>query len=56
MLELLGKKSGGLFGMSRSAPPSVLESKAAEQEKASLKQEVVQIPIHQIFLNPEQPR
>ena len=56
MLELLGKKSGGLFGTSRSAPPSVLESKAAEQEKASLKQEVVQIPIHQIFLNPEQPR
>ena len=56
MLEMLGKKSGRFTAVLRGAPPSVPEAVETERDVSSLKQEVVQIPLQQIFLNPQQPR
>ncbi|MGN0714353.1 MAG: ParB/RepB/Spo0J family partition protein [Anaerovoracaceae bacterium] len=56
MLEMLGKKSGRFTAALRSAPPPAPVPVETERDVSSLKQEVVEIPLQQIFLNPQQPR
>ena len=56
MLEMLGKKTGRFSGALRNVPPSIPRPQEREEELTSLKQEVIEIPLQMIFLNPEQPR
>lgn len=56
MLEMLGKKTGRFSGALRNVPPSIPRPQEREEELTSLKQEVIEIPLKMIFLNPEQPR
>lgn len=56
MLEMLGKKTGRFSGALRNTPPSIPRPQEREEDLASLKQEVIEIPLKMIFLNPEQPR
>ncbi|MGN1413568.1 MAG: ParB/RepB/Spo0J family partition protein [Anaerovoracaceae bacterium] len=56
MLEILSKKNGRFSGVMRNITPSVSERKEGQDTPSDLKQEVVEIPLQQIFLNPQQPR
>lgn len=56
MLEMLGKKTGRFSGALRNTPPSIPRPQEREEDLTSLKQEVIEIPLQMIFLNPEQPR
>lgn len=56
MLEMLGKKTGRFSGALRNVPPSIPRPQEREEDLTSLKQEVIEIPLQMIFLNPEQPR
>ena len=56
MLEMLGRKTGRLSDKMRNYSTSVSELQESEEDKSSIKQEVIEIPLQMIFLNPEQPR
>lgn len=56
MLEMLGKKTGRFSEALRNVPPSIPRPQEREEDLTSLKQEVIEIPLQMIFLNPEQPR